>query len=110
MKGTGYTGGLPTYEESTAKPKGRRFALALGLITSVALLQYYHASIPSLRTENVHVYSDLVDSAYAPACPQTAPLIPERNREFWDVANEIIGSDDFKWKAISLLAGAVNIP
>ncbi|KAF9041001.1 carboxypeptidase S [Hymenopellis radicata] len=106
MKGNGYTAGLPTYEEPTAKPKSRRFALAFGLIASVALLQYYHPPITSLRVNDGHVYSDAVK----PACPQAAPLVPERNRELWDVANEIIGSEDFKWKAISLLAGAVNIP
>ncbi|KAF9042027.1 hypothetical protein BDZ89DRAFT_1034810 [Hymenopellis radicata] len=106
MKEKGYTTGLPTYEEPTSKPKSRRFALAFGLIASVALLQYYHPPIPSLRVKDGHVYSDAVK----PACPQAAPLVPERNRELWDVSNEIIGSDDFKWKAISLLAGAVNIP
>ncbi|KAF9040987.1 hypothetical protein BDZ89DRAFT_330781 [Hymenopellis radicata] len=106
MKEKGYTTGLPTYEEPTAKPKSRRFALAFGLIASVALLQYYHLPIHSLRVKDGHVYSDAVK----PACPQAAPLVLERNRELWDVANEIIGSEDFKWKAISLLAGAVNIP
>ncbi|KAJ7281786.1 hypothetical protein C8J57DRAFT_82743 [Mycena rebaudengoi] len=43
-------------------------------------------------------------------CPQVDVLVPERDAVLWESIGDLIGTDDFKIKAISWLAGAVRVP
>ncbi|KAJ7281792.1 hypothetical protein C8J57DRAFT_1298553 [Mycena rebaudengoi] len=43
-------------------------------------------------------------------CPQVDVLLPKRDAELWERVGDLIGTDDFKTKAINWLAGAVRVP
>ncbi|KAK0238696.1 hypothetical protein EDD85DRAFT_827812 [Armillaria nabsnona] len=48
--------------------------------------------------------------ARASSCQQVDALYPSKHASFWSELGDIIGTDDFKTKAISWLSGAVQIP
>ncbi|KAG7444316.1 carboxypeptidase S [Guyanagaster necrorhizus] len=64
------------------------------------------------KSYSIDYYHDGVDAkdALASSCQQVDALYPSKHASFWSELGDIIGTDEFKTKAISWLSGAVQIP
>ncbi|KAJ7623331.1 hypothetical protein FB45DRAFT_925310 [Roridomyces roridus] len=82
---------------------GRRYRYLLA--TTLVVISFYLLSRDNALYLNVGRGQHL-----AAGCSQVAPVTPERNAELLGKFSDVIGTPDFKTKAIDWLAGAVQVP
>ncbi|KAJ7504523.1 hypothetical protein B0H11DRAFT_1709687 [Mycena galericulata] len=95
---------LPSSPQAQPRPEptGRRFVRLAAAITVAWIWFSVHSNLDRHSGEQQH------DAAAG--CPQVDALTPERGAEFLGNISDLIGTADFKTKAINWLAGAVQVP
>ncbi|GLB41814.1 putative to MEROPS metallopeptidase family M20A [Lyophyllum shimeji] len=76
-------------------------------ILSVFLLCGY--ACMTLTAQLPLLVDDLLDK-HESRCPQSDPLVPERNGALWKSLNATFGTESFKAQAVDWLGGAVRVP
>ncbi|KAF9011800.1 hypothetical protein BDQ17DRAFT_1420214 [Cyathus striatus] len=61
------------------------------------------------NNEQLYVGSFVKARLLGDECPQAEVLIPQKNNEYWNAANSLISTNEFKQKAIDWLGGAIRI-
>ncbi|KIY67415.1 carboxypeptidase S [Cylindrobasidium torrendii FP15055 ss-10] len=94
------------------KPRSRfgRYVAAALLLAGSAVWTLSQFDAPVEYLHSAKAAAGLVHISLEDRCPQSSPLIPAGNKETWDDIRDLVGSDNFKTKAIDWLAGAVKIP
>ncbi|KAJ7767422.1 hypothetical protein DFH07DRAFT_808483 [Mycena maculata] len=90
---------LPSSPQAPGRPNPgkRRRALIAIAFTCFGLSVFSHSTRPPLRDAAVN-------------CPQVDALTPQRGAELLGNISDLIGTADFKTKAVNWLAGAVQVP
>lgn len=83
----------------------RSYTQNIRKLMAIALIFFVFAFWDDLR--NLHADSS---KNYESLCPQAQSLVPKKRLELWQTLGEQIGSQEYKLKAVDLLAGAVKIP
>ncbi|KAI6041920.1 carboxypeptidase S [Pisolithus marmoratus] len=105
------TGSLP--EPISMKPLNRHSATrtiylfaAVGILGLLVNYTWWH----DLSTTYLYKFNHGGTAALANICPQVSELIPQRNFDIWESLGATYDTDAFQEKAVSWLAGAVQVP
>ncbi|KAJ7035311.1 hypothetical protein C8F04DRAFT_1098842 [Mycena alexandri] len=92
----------PQASQPSKPTRTRRRGLAVVALSWFAFSVFSHAH---------HRYFDaLPPSSAAAGCPQVDPLVPERDADLLASVSDLLATSDFKTKAVTWLAGAVQVP
>ncbi|KAJ7511624.1 hypothetical protein B0H11DRAFT_709566 [Mycena galericulata] len=93
---------LPTSPQAPPRPKSKGRLLRIAAALTVAWVWF--------AVHKRHGGEHRHEAAAAAGCPQVDALRPARGAELLGNISDLIGTDDFKTKAVNWLAGAVQVP